>query len=98
MNEKAEWEIVDDAAQPKRPFGQGDIRQNFLYTLLGKYPRLKLAGLAVIGSVIATLLVLFSLVALASAAVAGAIVLFAAWCKAKFFKNKKSFQVYVVRK
>jgi uncharacterized membrane protein YphA (DoxX/SURF4 family) len=98
MNEKAEWEIVDDTTQPKQPFEQGDVRRNFLYALLGKYPRLKLVGLAVIGSVIAALLVLFSLVALASAVVAGAIVLFAAWCKGKFFKNKKSFQVYVVRK
>jgi hypothetical protein len=98
MNEKAEWEIVDDAAQPKQPFGQSDVRRNFLFALLGKYPRLKLVGLAILGCVAASLLVVFSLLALASAAVAGVIVLFAAWCKGKFVKNKKPFQVYVVRK
>lgn len=99
MNEKTDWELVDDNPQPKQQSKQEQFSQKaFLFSLLGKYPRLKLAGLATAGALVFMLIAVFSLIALAGATVAGALMLFAAWCRAKFFKNTKSYQVHIYGK
>lgn len=95
MNEKPDWELVDDDPQPKQRFNQqGFSRKDFLFAMLGKYPRLKLVGLATMGVVLASLVALFSLIAVTGATVASALFLFVAWCKGKFFKNTKAYQVH----
>lgn len=99
MNEKPEWELLDDNPQPKQQSNRQQFSQrDFLYSLLGNYPRLKLAGLATAAALIFALVAVFSLIALAGAAIAGAVVLFIAWCRAKFFKHSKSYQVHIFGK
>lgn len=90
MNEKPEWELVDDDSRPKQRFDQG----NFLFALLGKYPRLKLAGLATAGLIVMTLIALFSVLVMASAAVASAALLLIAWCKTRFSRGKKHYPAH----
>lgn len=90
MNEKPEWELVDDDARPKQQSGQRD----FLFALLGKYPRLKLVGLATAGLIVMTLIALFSVLVMASAAVASGVLLFAAWCKTRFSRSRKQYPAH----
>jgi hypothetical protein len=94
MNEKTDWELVDDNPQPKQQFKHEQFsRKAFLYSLLGRYPRLKIAALATGAIIACTLIAVFSLIALAGATVAGALMLSVAWCRARFFKSTRSFQV-----
>lgn len=99
MNEKPDWELVDDEPQPKQRFSQSEFSgKNFLYTMLGKYPRLKLAGMATVGIMVVAVITLFSLIALAGATVASVLILFVAWCKAKFVKDSKSYNIHIFGK
>ena len=99
MNEKPDWELVDDDARPKDQFSRQQFSQKaFLFSLLGKYPRLKLAGMATLGVLFVTLLALFSLVVVATVTLASAVMLLTAWLRAKFYGGKKSFAMNVAGK
>jgi hypothetical protein len=100
MNEKPDWELVDDDAQPKqRSSGrQGFSQKAFLFSMLGKYPRLKLAGMATVGVLAVTLFALFSLVMVAGATMASVVLVLTAWFRTKLYKNKKQFAMNIVRK
>lgn len=103
MKENPDWEIVDDDAQPQQRFSQQGFKEEFnqrtfLFSLLGKYPRLKLAGIAAVGIVIMVLVALFSLVVLTGAAVASALILLTAWLRAKFHKGKRRYAMDIVGK
>ncbi len=95
MNEKPDWELVEEDPQPKQQFHQKGFSQKaFLYALLGRYPRVKLVGLAMAGILGVIVIALFSLIALAGATVVSILVLFAAWCRTKFSRSTKTYQVH----
>ncbi len=99
MNEKPDWELVDDDARPKQQFNRQQFSQKaFLFSLLGKYPRLKLAGMATLGVLLVTLFAVFSLVVMAGVTFAGAVMLLTAWFRAKFYRGKKQFAMNTVGK
>ncbi|MGV3743519.1 MAG: hypothetical protein ACO1NO_14540 [Burkholderiaceae bacterium] len=99
MNEKPHWELVDEDAGTNQRFGRQQFSQKaFLFSLLGKYPRLKLAGMAAVGVLLVTLLALFSLVVVTTVTLASALMLLTAWLRTKFFSGKKSFAVNIAGK